>query len=235
MNLGELHDEFEFLSGRYDLSDARKTFFINSGQRYLDRLDTIKHSTGKLFKVASVGSWYTTFEGCRAIQAVYVTDDEERWKLEKKELGWLMLEYEDKIAEIDTGDAKYYATPILRTIPQDKSSITLSRFVGETVQVSHKHFGYNGVVWMPPTDAKLIVEVHGLFYSHKFGKSDKDESEWSATYPDILLMAAFRAVEVFYRNTEGVNDWTKAINTEVSTLGMDLVEEDVAEVDQMEG
>ena len=36
-------------------------------------------------------------------------------------------------------------------------------------------------------------------------------------------------------NTQGVNDWTSAIQTEIQQLGFDLVEELIAEVDQMEG
>ena len=232
MNLSELHDEFEFLSGRKDLSDARKTFFINSGQRYLDRLDTLRHSIGKVYRTVNANDWYLTFENCRAIEAVYVADDEERWQLTKKELGWLMLEYDEPIADLDTGEPEYYATPIIRNVPLDARS-TLSRFVGETVQVDHKHFGYNGVIFMPPTDEELVVEIQGLFYSEKLSV-DSDESEWSVTYPDLLLMAAFRALEVFYRNTEGVNDWTNAINMEIVTLGMDLVEEDVTSINQIE-
>ena len=223
MNLSELHDEFMFLSGREDLSDTRMSFYINSGQRYLDRLDTVRHSIGKVIKAVNAGDWYTTFQECRAIENVYMASDDDRWELTKKELGWLMLEYNKPIADLDTGAAKYYATPILRSVPQDLTSITLSKFVGETVQVDHTHFGYNGIIWMPPTDEALVVEVHGLFYTEKLN-ANNDQSSWRANYPDLLLMATLRAVEIFHRNTEGVNDWTKAINSEIMTLGMDFEE-----------
>jgi len=233
MDLSELHDEFEFLSGRTDLSDARKSFFINSGQRYLDRLDTIKHSIGKVIRTVNIGDWYLTFQECRAIEKVYVSSDTARWELDKKALDWLMLEYPEPIADIDSGDPLYYATPILRSVPQDLTSITLSKFVGEVVQVDHEHFGYSGIVWMPPSDVTLVVEVQGLFYTEKLA-NDEDQSSWSASYPDLLLMASFRALEIFHRNTEGVKDWTNAIAAEVITLGMDFIEEDVAGVNQME-
>ena len=233
MKLSELHDEFEFLSGRTDLSDARKSFFINSGQRYLDRLDTIKHSIGKVMRTVNADDWYITFQDCRVIKEVYVSSDEERWNLTKKELGWMLLQYPEPIAEIDTGDPLYYATPILRSVPQDIASITLSKFVGEVVQVDHEHFGYSGIIWMPPTDETLVVEVQGLFYTENLS-ADNDQSSWSVSYPDLLIMASLRALEIFYRNTEGVKDWTGAIASEIITLGMDFVDEESTGITEME-
>ena len=233
MNLEELHDEFVFLSGRTDLSDTRISFFINSGQRYLDRLDTISHSIGKVFRTINPNDWHITFQECRVVEKVYMTSDDARWELTKKSLDWLLLEFPEPIASIDTGSPLYYATPILRSVPQDLTSITLSKFVGEVVQVDHEHFGYSGIIWMAPSDATLVVEVQGLFYTEKL-TNDTDQSSWSVIYPDILLMASFRAVEIFYRNTEGVRDWTNAIAAEVLTLGMDFVEEESSGTSQIE-
>ena len=234
MKLSEIHDEFVFFSGRTDLSDARMTMFINSGQRYLDRLDTIPKAIGKVYRTMNIGDWFLVFKECRAVKAVYMTSGEGRWLLTKKELGWLMLEYSDLIADIGTGAPKYYAPAILRMVPQDLTSITMSKFVGEVVQTHVKHFEYNGILWMPPIDETVVVEIHGLFYTEKLTTED-DESFWSVMHPDLLLMATFRALEVFYRNTEGRKDWESAIRDEVSTLGMDAVEEDIAGVDQIEG
>jgi len=43
-----------------------------------------------------------------------------------------------------------------------------------------------------------------------------------------------RHIEVINRNTQGVNDWDRAISAEVSGIGKDLVEELIAEVTQIE-
>ncbi len=51
----------------------------------------------------------------------------------------------------------------------------------------------------------------------------------------LLIMAAMRQTEVVNRNTQGVNDWTNSISVEMKQLGMDLVEELIAETSQMEG
>jgi hypothetical protein len=48
-------------------------------------------------------------------------------------------------------------------------------------------------------------------------------------------MAAMRHLEVINRNTQGVNDWEAVIQRDMTSIGFDLVEELVAEVDEMEG
>ena len=113
--------------------------------------------------------------------------------------------------------------------------MTLSRVVDETVEdLSGTHYEYNGILFMPPADEKFILEIHGLFYSHPL-KEDSDESYWSVNFEAVLIMAACYMIEVFNRNTEGMKDWLAAIKVELSTLGMDLVEDDIAGVDQMGG
>jgi len=42
-----------------------------------------------------------------------------------------------------------------------------------------------------------------------------------------------RQIEIINRNTQGVNDWTSSIAVEMKQLGMDLVEELIAEVSQI--
>ncbi|RLI52540.1 MAG: hypothetical protein DRP09_17690, partial [Candidatus Thorarchaeota archaeon] len=93
---------------------------------------------------------------------------------------------------------------------------------------------YNGIIFWPPADKEYVIETWGLFYSPEL-EDDDHESYWSVTNPLVLIMAALREIEVFNRNTEGVKDWELAIRSEVSGIGKDLVEEDIAEHDQMEG
>lgn len=240
MNLGEIRQKFVDLSGREDLqnddgSDNGANFFINSGQRFLDRLDIVPKTIGKVYKTLSAGDWYATFTECRAVKEVYTMTDEARKKLTKKALGWILLEYPKPIADLDQGAPIYYGPAILREVPQNLTNITISKFVGETVQVdSTSHLTYNGIIWMPPCEESMILEIQGLFYSEALS-ADADLSHWASNYPDILVWAALRSLEISYRNTEGARDWKTAILEEVSTLGMDVVEEDIADVDQIEG
>ena len=94
MNLLEVRTQFVKLSGRDDLineddSDNGADFFINSGQRFLDRRIDFRKSIGRVFKPLAVDSWYIQFEGCRSIEKVWANNSEERWELERKDLYWL--------------------------------------------------------------------------------------------------------------------------------------------------
>jgi hypothetical protein len=48
-------------------------------------------------------------------------------------------------------------------------------------------------------------------------------------------MSAMRYIEVFNRNTQGVKDWESAMSTDIKQLGMDFIEQQIAEVTEMEG
>jgi len=241
MNLLEIRTKFIELSGRVDLVvdttdyvDAGADFFINSGCRYLDRLENVPKSVAKMFKRVEEDDWYATFNDCRAIKEVYAADDDDRWALEKKELGWLMLEYSDVLSDITSGDPKYYAPAILRQVPQGLGSVTMSQFVDEVVQTDINHMIYNGIIWMPPCDETMIMEIQGLFYSEKL-EVNTDVNFWTINDPLICVFAALRALEASYRNTEGVKDWERAITSEVVGLGMDDVEGNIAGVTSIEG
>jgi len=241
MNLLEIRTKFIELSGRVDLVvnttdyvDSGANFFINAGSRYLDRLENVAKSPGKIYKRIEDGGWYATFNECRAVKKVYVTGDEGRREIDKKELGWLMLEYPGVVSDLTTGIPRYYAPAILRSIPQSLGAVTMSQFVGEIVQTEIGHATYNGIIWMPPSDEAKIVEIQGLFYSEKL-EVDKDVNFWTINDPLVCVFAALRALEVSYRNTEGVKDWERAIKSEVVGLGMDDVEETVANITSIEG
>jgi len=51
----------------------------------------------------------------------------------------------------------------------------------------------------------------------------------------LLISSAMRMTEIANRNMQGVNDWDNTINIASQQLGFDLVEELIAEVDDMEG
>jgi hypothetical protein len=48
-------------------------------------------------------------------------------------------------------------------------------------------------------------------------------------------MATMRQLEVINRNTQGVNDWEAVILKDMTSIGFDLVEELIAEADEMGG
>lgn len=86
----------------------------------------------------------------------------------------------------------------------------------------------------PPLDNTLTIQVEGLFQSDPL-VSDTDENFWSTNHPFTLVHAALLKLEELYRNTEGVKDWTAAVERVTVPLNMDLIEEEMSDISEMEG
>lgn len=244
MTLLDIRTQLVKITGRYDLvtdattfADNGADFYIHEGQKYLDRLETIKKSYSKVYASAVAGSWYTTFEYCRAVKKVWCSNSNYvRWELKKLDYELLKLKYNQLPANMFSSSPIYYA-PILytRTQPEVESGMTIDKFFDTTtIDVSAVSATFNGIIWMPPTDAEYTIEIEGLFYSPTL-LEDEDINYWTEVQPLVLIMAAARSIEISYRNTQGAKDWERSIQVEMTGVGMDLIEEEIADVDQMEG
>ena len=241
MNLLQLRQQFRTISGRFDLvnedgSDNGANFYINAGQRHLDRLDTTQKSFGICYRFCEPNFWSVVFPYCRAVKEVWAATTTAKWQLEKKNLQDLLAGYFTALPSgIDSGSPLYYAPTITRAIPE--TSITpassFEAFSGYVDVISANHFAYNCILIAPPVDEKTLLEIKGLFYTGEL-TADTDKSYWSEVHPEILIMATMRHLEVMNRNTQGVNDWNNSITLEITNIGKDLVEEEIAEVTQIE-
>ncbi len=240
MNLLQIRQKFRELSGRFDLvnedySDNGADFFINEGRKFLDRLNETQKSWASCFRFIEIGYQSATFPYCRAIKEVWVMTSTSRWQLEKVSLQELISEY---LAEMptarSTGTPIYYSPTLTRFIPENPSSITFESFIGWVDIPSGNVHNYNAILLDVPVSERMAVEVKGLYYSAEL-LNNTDKNFWSEVHPMLLIMSAMRYTEVINRNSQGVNDWNISIETEMKQLGMDLVEEFVAEIDQMEG
>ena len=236
MNLIGLRKQFRELSGRFDLvnddySDRGMDFFINEGRKYLDRLDETQKSWATRFAIIALGELYVTFPYCRAVKEVWAASASEgRWQLEKKDLQDLVTGSLLSLpTEMISGTPLYYSPCITRSVPLNTVITSYQEFLGY-VEVADSN--YNAILINVPTDEALSLSIHGLFYSPEL-VADTDVNYWSEVHPMLLYMATMRQIEITNRSTQGVNDWTNSISVEMKQLGMDLVEEIVAEVDQM--
>lgn len=241
MNLIQLRQKFRELSGRFDLvnsdySDNGADFFINAGSKFLDRLDETQKSWASKFKLLSVRQFSVVFPYCRAVKEVWLSDATNgRWQLEKKSLQDLIAGYLTGLPSSRTeGTPKYYAPCITRYIPEELGADDFEAFAGYVEVPSGNAHEFNAILLNVPVQYQTLVDIRGLFYAAEL-LSDTDENYWSAVHPMLLYMSAMRQVEISNRNTQGVNDWTSAITTEMAQLGMDLVEELISEANQMEG
>lgn len=240
MNLIQVRTKFRSLSGRFDLvnedfTDNGADFFINEGRKYLDRLDETQKSWASCFRFLEVGKFSVSFPYCRAIKEVWAATTESRWQLEKKSLQDLTTGYLSGMpSSRSTGSPLYYAPCIVRYIPEDAEAGDIEAFAGFTDVEAGSYHEYNSVLVSVPASQRIMLDIRGLFYSMELNE-DEDKNYWSEVHPLLLYMAAMRQVEVVNRNSQGVKDWTSSIKDEMGQLGMDLVEELIAEVNQMEG
>jgi len=239
MNLLQTRTLFRNLSGRFDLvnedfSDNGADIFINTGSKYLDRLDETQKSWGSVFKFLELGYYIVTFPYCRAIKEVWCGSTTARWQLEKKNLQDLIEGYLSGMPSSRTpGTPLYYSPCITRYIPEDALAIDIESFLGWVDVPSGSNYAFNTILLNVPVSEKTTVIVNGLFYSIEL-VNDTDENYWSAVHPMLLYQAAMREVEISNRNTQGVNDWSAVIKETMQQIGFDLVEERIAEVSQME-
>lgn len=239
MNLLQLRAKLRELSGRFDLvnddfSDNGADFYIYEGQKHLDRMDETKKSWASCFRFIEINGFAVQFPYCRAIKEVWAMSTSARWQLEKKNLQDLIAGYLTGLpSERDVGCPMYYSPGITRHVPEDASAEDFESFVG-WVDIPASAHEYNTVLINVPAEEKIALEIKGLFYTAQL-VNDTDENHWSVAHPMLLIMATQRMMEVTNRNTQGVNDWDSAIKDYNKGLGMDLVEELIAEASQMEG
>jgi len=240
MNYLEIRQKFREVSGRFDLVtdagvDTGAGFFINEGRKFLDRLDETSKSWGGVFRPLETGFYSVNFPYCRAIKEVWAASTTVRWQIYKKSLQDLMEGYLTEPGSLrSTGTPEYFAPCITRYIPENATPADLDSFATWVDIPGGGAHEYNAILLNVPTSERLVIQIHGLFYSAEL-VNDTDENYWSAAHPMLLIMAAMRQIEIINRNTQGVNDWEVSISKDVRALGYDLVEELIAEVDAMEG
>ncbi len=250
MNLLAFRQLFRTLTGRYDLvnedgSDNGANFFINSGQKYLDRAVDIPQGVGRVFKDVVAGQFLVTFQNSRSISEVWCIglDDSDvmcRLPLRKYPMNELRgvdartLEqfYVGMFSDTDQARPLYYSPALLRL--QTDSTGGTGGIGGFMDVLAEGHQSYNGVLFLPPSDGVYTIEVVGNFYSLEMS-ADTDHTYWTDVQPNLLIQATMREVEIMHRNREGVADWTAAVQEGVVGIDMDGVAEAVTDITEMEG
>lgn len=240
MNLVQLRAKFRDVSGRHDLvnaddSDNGADFYINEGRKFLDRLDETQKSWASHFKFVETGGFAVHFPYCRALKEVWMMTASERWPLEKMNLRELVANYlADAPSERNTGSPAYYSPTVTRYIPEGTSAEDFEAYIGFVDIPSGTVHEYNSILLSCPVSEKVAVECKGLFYSNEL-VSDDDTNYWASQHPLLLILSTMRSIEVGKQNRNNVKDLTDNIVIEMRQLGMDLVEEIIAETSQMVG
>ena len=232
MNLLEIRQKFIELSGRADLAtdssttttekydvDVGADFFIKAGVDYLDTQANVDKEVAEVQIPLAVGESLVSLKNCRSTSAVSIEDsDGVNTKLEYQKYSWILNNY-PKFSSSDSGTPLYYTAYVTRRTPYSVDWLALNE---------------TGLAVMPPTDEAITVRVFGKFRSAPLDVNT-DSNYWSEEYPHILILAALRALESFYRNTQGVRDMEMALAPFIIGLDKDLAEIEVGEQSVMEG
>jgi hypothetical protein len=252
MEYKDLRRKFVEMSGRYDLVNANWTdngadFFINAGQKHLDRMLDLGKSKARLTKSLTAGTVLVTTTGLRAIKEVWVSNSSGMYELFPQSIANLRAYYAGKFSEATAGAPEYYAPAVLRPFPDTTVAADIAGFYDIEDLILHVaiagtgHWTYNGIVVMPPADGTYTLSLWGLFYSPTLlatlsGSTwTQTKSFWTEEHPETLLMAALYKLEVFYRNTEGAKDWSGAMKEDMLGMDHDFVEEDLNGPSQIGG
>ncbi len=241
MNLLEIRTKFVQLSGRYDLIedtvdyvDNGANFYINEGQKLLDKIAKIPETTANVYLPLAIDEYSLEFQhSCRAIKKVFVNSSSARFELEKVTLSEMKSMFPGPVSEIDSGGPVYYALANLRAV-ETTDRDTLGTFLNLTHDETDTKYDYRGIVIAPPVDEAYTVEVSGLFNQFKL-TDDTDENYWSIEDPALLLKAAMYHLESLSRGTENAKNWISAIRAEAAEHDMDHIEEIISDIDAMEG
>lgn len=220
MNLKEIRELFVKHSGRYDLvkdttnwEDNGADFFINEGQRLLDRKADISKSDAIIEKTLKAGQRLLKLDNCRVIEEVFLTKDNDEVVFLKK-VNYLDFkeEYEGKD---EPGEPEEYSDTDLRFGRANKGSAK-----------------YKGILIGPKPSKDYSISVRGKFYSLSLKEKD-DYSFWTMEHPMTLVHASMYAIESFYRNTQGMSDQMVAITDAINDLNFDEVESEIQQYNKM--
>ena len=233
MALLDVRKKFIELSGRFDLvvdttdyKDNGADWFINSGQKFLDRILDTGKTNARAVVTLKASKYHIPLQHCRAIFGVnlYETDGSSPVTQELN----LDLMLKDYTTAQGTKPSEY--CPSINNLAPDTYFRNLQAILKGAGDVDACHV--KGVLFNVPADKDYVADVFGLFYSAPLVE-DKSESYWTQVHDDILVMSALYKLEVFYRNKSGSQDWLTNLMLDVSALDMDEVAEQIATISQI--
>lgn len=254
MSLLTVRQQFAELSGRHDLvtdfaggtytnnaANIGADFFLDAGQRMLDRKFSGIKSYAWYKKDVTVGTYKIKFQSTATVKEVWCMNaTTDRYQLEKKDYNWIRVNYGEVYSNLSQGAPEYYSPLVMNLAPEQAALTTVTRTTEFTYDHEEilftdtaDHFNYQGILFMSPADTTYTMSILARFRSVTLTGSVK--TFWTEVHPDILVLAGLWTLEKFYRNREGMNDYMQAILDAVIDLEKDSVEEEVQDLDQMWG
>lgn len=243
MELRAFRKLFVETSGRYDLvnddgTDNGADYYINQGVRYLESVmhwDKMEAS----FYTSLVGESTFMVQNLRTINKVFAraTATDKFTELVRITLAQARKYVMDGLPS--EGVPLFYC--LFRSKGEHQGMSLVENFflgAGTAYQdvLEGQNFDSVGLLVLPllSTAAVVDVEVSGLMRSAKLAAED-DSNYWTLEWPNVLLYASRRELEVQHRNMQGVKDWDNAIATALVQLEMDYIMDESNQISRMEG
>lgn len=251
MTLLQIRTQLRKDSGRADLVNSDYTdngmdVKIRAACRWLDLTTDVKESWAQYKYDLASGEYKIDVPNIRSIERVYAYGSDGRVKLDPLTFEEMKEKYTDAMADTDSGAPKYYCSAILNLYYGQNTYANLAAFLLAvaagtapfTQDYDEIYFGpaegYSTVLVAPPVDETYTISIWGRFFSKPLTE-ETDQNFWSVRYPELLIMAVQRQLEIDSRNTEGVKDWTLAIMEYKTSVEYDLISEQISIGNQMEG
>ena len=245
MEYKDIRYKFAEISGRYDLVTATQEdngadFFLNLGQKYLDRFFDDGKAIARYPVALAAGEYIAKTIGIRAIKEVWIANSEGKRELEKCTLQEIQSEYSEGLAYVAQGTPGYYAPALFRPYPDTLATITGLYGVDDLVLAATEHYTYNGVVIMPPPDTVYTLEIVGLFYSPTLSATlsgavwTQTKSYWTEVHPETLIKAAIYQMKAMYHDSSSA-DYKAILAEDVTGLIADDTEQMLTSYLQMNG
>ena len=236
--LVEVREQFARHSGRFDLvtdlvtwADNGADWYIQAGQRLLDDLAGQPLEEARRFQRVPVGTYSVNFTGCRSIREVWVATATESWQLKWYDQTEFRWRYPEPWGLTGSGTPVAWTLGRIRSVPDGAVVDKFDNYAGDLVSDPVNSLG---IVWQPPTDQELQVEVVGVF-SSKMLTLDGDYNFWSVRHEDLLVLAALYKLETLLGNFERQRDWLSEIQARLVGIEKDLIATEVEQTNELRG
>lgn len=210
--LGGVRRMFILESGRHDLvRDAANNdftdlgmanYYINNGQRWLDRRLPYHKTKARLYKTLAAGASMITFTMARSVTDVWRINDDGSYT----RLPW--------------------STLYVGLAPDQKDDTQEDHPDVDTL-VFGNHWATQAIYLAPDDLNSRDLMIEANWYCPNLA-DDTDVSFWTVQHPELLVRAACMQAEIGMRNTQGVNDYGAPLLDDVKMVALDLAEEEQA-------
>lgn len=252
MDLSSIRRMLVKTTGRKDLETDTElaNFFVNSGIKVLDDKVQAPTMPSRHIVVVPVGLGVVYVKGLRSISSVYWQGSDGKISVlerkgEEELFGYYGMEIpspaEDTVLPYDTnifsetGTPVYYALLPISPSPEQTTMFQAGLETAPTtlgMKFSQEDDTVGLVIYKAPDVAGQLV-VNGFFDRSNLS-GDNDSNWWTATYPDLVVLAASYKIEVFNRNTEGQKDLMAALAMALQDVEKHIIDLEIGSVTEME-